>query len=373
MIPVIRAADAAEHRGDAGGALDVMSQHPWDVDGKLFWRPERLIRLAQITAFGPMLPGWATSRWILAQAAVVLDTASRGRYLNAMGIALRARAGSALTGRDALDARVKVMDHDWVYRQAVLYELGGLEHFVTRVASPDLLVGADRIREWTRTPMGGFRFVGDSPRHLTWERLDTGEEVETINIGSATLLEPGECVIGRRVPIEGGALWESAPLYVPDDVAIRVADDPVGWIDVLTTVAGHARREELPGYTTHRAEFALLTDVPDSVRFAFAGLVADRGPRRSVRQGSPGDQVRDDAKQLVLAAVGGGLDGIGDETVVSPWPVVAASLLEPGVLELVLEDLSASDTAGLRELEDLLAGPAGELCRLMSSELRESA
>src|SRR4029079_9573102 len=101
----------------------------------------RMRRLAELVMLRPILPGWATSRWLLAQAAQHLDSTGRGR--RALEVAIQARGGPEnLRGRDEMDARTKVMDHDWVFRQVHLYELGGLDHFVRRVASPDLLVGA---------------------------------------------------------------------------------------------------------------------------------------------------------------------------------------------------------------------------------------
>ena len=368
MFSILQAADDAESRGDAVRALDLMAQHAWDRDGKLFWRPERLFRLGQIVMLGPVLPGWARSRWILGQAVAVLDEASRGRCRQAIGVVMGLRVDAPWPADPSYDEqRVKVMDHDWVYRQLVLFELGGLDHFITDVASPDLLAGADHVREWMSTPMGGFRYVGSSHRHLIWEHLATGEQLETINLGAAALLEPGDCVIGRPVPIEEGTMWESAPLFVPGDVAVRVAEDPANWVATLEE-AGHWTDE----LTTHRGEFALLTDVPDFVRLELARGVADRGarhPRRSV-----GDVVRDEARLLVLAAIKADLDDRDeDDTRGSMWPTVAASLLEPGVCSMVLDRLSTADAVSVAALADRLAGPAADLCLGIAMDLRESA
>lgn len=351
-----------------------MSTHLFDIDGKPFWRPERLLRLGQLISFGPSLPAWATSRWILAQAMVVLDEPSRGRHRKASEIAIRARGGPrTLKGLSSFDARVKVMDHDWIYRQLVLFELGGLAHFVTRVASPDLLVGADRIDEWRRTPMGGFRLVEKADRHLVFEALGAGDSIEPINLGGATLLEVGDCVIGRAVPIEAGTMWESAPLMVPDEVARRVADEPHGWVGAIEEACREPGPGGKPTISTFCNEFGMLTDVPEPVRLGLARLVAEQGPPRP-KDMSLGDLVRDDAKRFVLAAVAGELDEYDlDQDLASPWPPVAASLLEPGVLELVVDALSPSDAAAVATLADRLAGPAADLCRWLALELRQSA
>ena len=94
--------------------------------------------------------------------------------------------------------------------------------------------------------MGGFRFVGETPLALTFVDLATGDEVTALNIGSATLLEEGDCAIGRLVPIEGGAMFESAPLFVPDAVAQQVADDPADWVAALAAGCERVGRRVAP-------------------------------------------------------------------------------------------------------------------------------
>ena len=263
-VAVLRATDDAERRGDARAALDLMEEHP---GGFGFWRPWRVRALLQMAMFGSLLPPWATSRWILAQAGQQLPDQRGGlesrRVQRALELAVELRGGRAsLPGGDPRDALCKVMDHDWVFRQLHLYEFGGLRHFLGRGASADLVSGADRIQEWAAAPMGGFRLLGSQSATVTWEDLAVGEPVVTPNIGSAVLVEPGECVIGRLVPIEGGAMFEGVPLVVPEAVAVRVARDPASWIDALrSTSEGTAGREvEAAGDTS-----GLLSDVPMSV------------------------------------------------------------------------------------------------------------
>jgi hypothetical protein len=230
-VAVLRATDDAERRGDARAALDLMEGHP---GGFGFWRPWRVRALLQMAMFGSLLPPWATSRWILAQALQHLGQPGGGpdrRVHRALDQAIELRGGRArLPGRDPIDTVCRVMDNDWVFRQLHLYELGGLRHFLDRVASPDLVAGADRIRDWAKSPMGGYRLLTQDAATVTWQDLGAGEPILTANIGSAALVVPGECVIGRMVPIEAGAMFESAPLLVPEDVAIRVRSiPPAGW------------------------------------------------------------------------------------------------------------------------------------------------
>ena len=172
-----------------------MSEMPLGPDGKPFWRPWRVRYLTQLAGLGPLLPRWATSRWILAQALQALHEGSRDRTRRALEIAIELRGGEGeLPGMDAMDAKCKVMDHDWVYRQVFLYELGGLHDFLRRRASADLVAGADRIREWARAPMGAYRLLDRAADVTTWEDLATGAEIRLANIGSGALVVPEEDV-----------------------------------------------------------------------------------------------------------------------------------------------------------------------------------
>lgn len=359
-LPILRATDQAEARGDASAALDIIGRDLQRRGDEFFWRPERTERLAQLTVLAATLPRWATSRWILAQAAQCLDERGRGRALKALEIAIAARGGeSALVGTDAVDAKAKVIDNDWLYRQVLLYELGGLQYFVDRVASPDLLAGADRIRGWARAPMGGFRLIDESPLMLTWSDLATGEDVESLNLGAATWLEPGECAIGRLVPVDEGAMFESAPLVVPDRVAERVADDPADWVATLSVACREPGRGDERIYTATGHDFRLLTDVPAVVQQVVAmsaveGVTGERAVVESVAD------VTALEVGLVRAALDDRLDDLGLPW--SPWPSVAATIVLPSVVLGLWERLRASDGPELCRLASLLAGPAADVC-----------
>lgn len=103
------------------------------------------------------------------------------------------RVGRALD----LSGRHARPDQDWVFRQQLVFELGGLEFFIRRIAASTLLARADQIDAWPRVQMGGFRFVASTPSVATWEELASGESVTMPNIGSGVLVQPGDHVIGR--------------------------------------------------------------------------------------------------------------------------------------------------------------------------------
>jgi len=273
---VLQLVDRAEARGDAAGALRLMQGLSVGPDGEPFWRPARLRRLEQLTELRDVLPRWATSRWILAQSLQVLDPASRGRGSKALAAAIGVRGGEdALVGVDRIDAQAKVMDHDWVYRQLFLYELGGLRHFLDSVASDDLVSSADRVRDWAPVPMGAYRLVSSSPGELVWEDLATGAPVSTTDLGVSTLVDDGDCAIGRLVPIEGGSMFEAAPLPLPEQVARGVAAEPQRWVALLQEYVATEDPVFVRSLLGGLHDYGLLSDLPDVVwRSEWRGMSA---------------------------------------------------------------------------------------------------
>ena len=368
-VAVLRAVDAAEARGDAAAALDLMTAPVKGPSDRVFWRPWRTRHLSQMVTLGPILPRWATSRWIVGQALQCLDASSRNRGLRALEVAIETRGGpGTLRGVDEADARCKVIDHDWVYRQVHLYELGGLDHYVRRVASPDLVVGADRMHDWARMPMGGFRLVSETGRTASWARLDTGEEIEALNLGSGLLLDVGECAIGRLVPISDGVMFESAPLPVPEIVAEQVASYPGGWIDAVKRGCRQFRGTDAELMTSGLHDFALLTDVPEVLWRALARGVVGLPQSGAGSQGST--DLRHDAARLVRVA----LDLIDEGSfLVDQLPCVAAALVEPGVSDHLLGSLGPGDVSALTRLSEAVTAPASDICLWMARDLRQSA
>lgn len=271
------AVDQAEQRGDARGALDLIEQRLFGPDGEVFWRYERILRLSQLTTLGPWLPRWATSRWLLELALQELGPA----LARVLRVVEEIHGGWDHVRRPAgEDPRIKVVDHDWVFRQVALYEFGAIERLL-RHGSPDLIAGADRIHEWASAPMGGFRYVERRSAVTVWESLMTGDRHETANIGSAALLVVGECVIGRLVPIDDGQMFETVPMRVPEDVARAIAAEPGRWIDVLGEALKDGAEIDTGGF-----RFGFLTDVPVtvSVLTIYDDLeLLDRYPERAAR------------------------------------------------------------------------------------------
>ena len=346
-VPLVQAVDQAERRGDAAEALRLMLGHP---EGLSFWRPRRYTGVLQLVMLDDLVPGWGVSRWVLAQAAQFLgdprDAVARHRIHRALAVAVELRGGiDRVPGRDLVDRQCQVLDHDWVFRQLLLHDLGGLQQFLRRVATPDLLAGADRVAEWVGRPMGAYRLVGSEAGRTCWGSLAGGTTTTTADIGSAVGVGPGDCVIGRMVPIEDGLMFEAAPLPVPEEVALAVARDPADWLEALRagppglTVAGAERRSQL------------LTDVPDVE--VWSALGSGAVVARTVLGHAAAVSARDAGPS-------------GDPT---PWSVLVGVLLEPVALRSLGRRrafLAPAERDLLASLGVRLAEPAGSWCRLLA-------
>ena len=134
----------AEAAGDCHRALvlieaDVMSRPVTEA----FWHPERVLRLIQLAAYGSVLPGWATSRWVLAQAVRWMDASQRRRF------------------SQAFDRTVHIA--------------GGPERFAGRAKSEEELPLADRSGMGIRLPGRG---VDDDPIPLGQENDDRPDQLQ---------------------------------------------------------------------------------------------------------------------------------------------------------------------------------------------------
>lgn len=366
------ATDAAEAQGDVARALRIMESRPLDPYGKPFWRPGRLRRLRQLLELRPLLPAWVTSRWLLELALQAIDPGVREASRRALTTAIDVRGGRPLPGVDEIDARCRVMERDWVYREAFLFGQGGLRNFL-RHASPELLAEADRVDEWAVAPMRSLRLVSRSSRTVAWEDVGTGESVSMLNTGCAALVLPGECVLGRVVPIENGCMFETAPLVVPDSVAAWVADEPEVWVDVL---AAHNRNAAVePVRTSGLHEYGLLSDVPRLAWRLAASDVIEPGSAVRTRFPRRAD-VDPQAQALVAFALDprthAVLDAIPPDQV-HPWSCVAAALVEPGFARHLAAQLEPDDAEGMRRLADRLAEPASDVCRHLARGLSSAA
>ena len=393
-------ADAAEGRGDAAAARKAVQRRPFAPDGTTFWRPSRITRLGQLVHLGPAAPRWAISRWILAQALHHQSQADRGRAARtrtrrAVRIVTDLRGRTPLPEPEHGEADdhewVRIVEHDWVYRQVHLFELGGLDAFLADGASADLVAGADRVHEWAHAPMGGFTYLGSGGATLLWLEHASLATVTTPNIGSAFHLLPGSTAIGRLVPAGEGVMFESAPLEVPRALARAVAADPEHWLDRLRDSARDAdgmTRAEGPTWTGLMSDVSLV--LVDLVLGSFLGDPAPgaryepadraRAALRLVREALEDlfadtcreheweDEWEDDDD--AWDARDDWADHLGSW---EAWAIVHAVLVDPGVIEALAEVVTPEDVAVLHVAHDLLAEPASTWVGRLLDERRGAA
>jgi hypothetical protein len=370
------AVDATEAAGDPARALALVEEMHHGPDGRPWWRPERVRRLRQLVALGDDAPSWVWGRWVVAQAAQPRP----GLGTDAADVAIETRGGrSTLWGVDHADAMAKVLDHDWVFRQLILHERGGLDSFLRRVGAPRLLARAEDIHSWVATPMGAYELLSERVDRIVWRDLGTGTTVETLNLGGASLMAIGEAAIGRVVRAGGVELFESAPLCVPPEVAHDVAAAPSAWLDAVARGCRGDCGVVLTELIAKTHSFDLLFDISSRLR---RQLIQPLDPDlRSDQVGTGGNGTEYDVA-LVLAALGEELPLTGDEAfdgalgadAARPLaPLVSAALLEPGTLAAMSPLLLASDAATLRRLADDLAPPADLVCRRLSDQISRAA
>lgn len=366
---VMLAVNDAEARGDAAGALAIMDANLIGPDGDCFWKPWRMKRLMLITLLGTAMPGWMTSRWILEQAQFAMHDGVRTIHQRAESVAVELRGGwSAVEGVDPLDARGRVSDRDWVYRQLALYDYGGLRHFLRHQATPDLVAGADRINEWAVAPMGGYGLVDSDPVTTTWLDLHTGERYGGPNIGSAAMLDVGEHVIGRLVPTDEGSIFETQPLRVPESLARAVSERPAEWVELLRDVLV-GRGNDIVTHGYHYQCFD--SDVPPIVwQMAIVGA-SGLGPPDPAESAFDATLARVllDAARVALET----MTGPRPPEAVDIWPCLGAAITTPYVTTAVARVLGRDDVPVLAELAGMLADPASQVCLRLADGLLDAA
>ncbi len=359
-LGTMHAVDEAERRGDAQAALQLIHGRLVGPDGGPFWRPARINRLTQVVMLGSALPRWAVTRWVLAQARDGLGPPGDPVRRHCLARAIEIRGGThGLSHHGEADAIAKIVDHDWVYRQLYLYELGGLARFVRSGVTPDLVAGADHLHDWMRAPMCALRLVARAPDLVTWERLDTGERLDLANIGSAALVVPGELVLGRLVPIESGQMLEAAPLVVPRPAAEQVASDPTSWIDAVS-----ASRAEVQ---TGGFDDGLAHDVRDLIWQLMLQDPVEPLPSQ--------DEIGVHLAGRTLAMARECLreDYVAERDDIDPWACLRAALLSLSVVARLPALAEPADAELFDRLAELLAAPGDTICRDLAAEIREVA
>jgi hypothetical protein len=359
------AADEAERRGDARAALEVM-ERSWARVGVGFWRPWRIQRLWSIACLEPMglLPSWAVGRWVLEQALQDLSGHQRQARKRALEMAMDVGRLPGAEALDGYDLAARVSDRDWLHRQLYLYEFGGLDRFVRRVAAPDLIAGVPEIGDWITAPMGGYRFLESSPDCSTVVDLGSGLPLEVLGIGSLALVLPGEHVIGRLVPDRGRLLFETVPLLVPQRLAESVARDPASWVH-------HLRKESAEGerpITSSR--FGFLSDLPHAVTLlALMSCDDSIGPAEL-----HGDEQSTLVLRRLMAVAREALAGVPqEEEAICRWAVIYSAITDPTFLCDVFDARAELDFDVLSELSRRLAEPAASICRSVVAELGAAA
>jgi hypothetical protein len=204
-------------------------------------------RLRLLAELGDEAPAWLWSRWLSVQARRPLWTGSQSAAPNpALETALEVAypRGIDLTRVDGMSLEVflaSFYERDWVTRQLIVYEYGGLRHLVEDLAGARLLEHADHPAAWVGAPMGGYRLESDSDPGggLVLTDLADGDQIEILDLGLGAEHEPGTHFLGRLVPTTTppGRMFEWRPLRVDAATARKVAAQPETWLEVVAEQA----------------------------------------------------------------------------------------------------------------------------------------
>lgn len=352
--------------------------------------PSRGMR--QLRELGEDAPPWAWSRWIREQAFRWFSSNNQRRIELAFDLA----ADVAYPAGIEADKVGLVLARDWIVRQVLLYELGGLGDFVLNVAGEDLLARAEPMVEWRCALMGVYQFVDETSDRTRLLDLEEDERIEVLNVGSMIDVEPGGFVLGRVVPISSGPglMFESRPLKVDERTARRFGerwarleeqmqiDDcgcdpgecdglscdpshhgPPKWWDELHDAAYEGR---VPAWFSLHLEYPLLTDVPTMAwRSAVSGAPDPDLVCELVRSGIP-RPVADAVQVAVYGLVSAPVHGKG---LTAGGPIYGAALLEPGVMTVLAERCTLPQyAAGWRALAELVVEPARTRCLLLAKD-----
>lgn len=364
-IAAIKAANEREAAGDASGALDVIAKTPCGPDGAFMWAPWRMDRLGQLSFAAPVVPRWAHARWMVAQCVIQLGRSALDRTHRAVAKAVEAQRKSPIGL--SVDRHTWISDHDWIAHQLAVHDLGGLTEFLE--SKPAVANLAGDVSSWADAPMKGYRLERETDHEIVWSDVASGEEVTTINIGTATRASGRDrCVIGRVVACDGVRLFAIPPAGVSLELARAVSTNPADWLAQVTesneafTISALSKAQDAP----------LLTDVfdnewcdelIDSFELECWELDEDGG----VTEPSP-----EELDRLTAEAILGHVLRRDPDMWINA-PHVGAALLCFGVWAELVSRTGPEHAQGLAELAQRLVGPPADMCRQLGSSLRESA
>lgn len=228
-------------------------------------------RLRLLAELAEDAPGWLWSRWLSVQARRPLWTGNDATAPNpaletTFKVAYPHGLDPTRMGDLSPEAFVaSLYERDWVTRQLIVYEYGGLRHLVEDLAGPRLLEHADQTSAWASARLGCYRLDSDSDdnRPLQLTDLADGQRVEVLDLGLAEQHEPGTHFLGRLVPTATppGLMFEWRPLPVDPATALQVAAHPANWLEVIAEQAASGALPRMFSYLDDDTSMAF--DAPD--------------------------------------------------------------------------------------------------------------
>ena len=211
----------------------------------------------------------------------------------------------------------------WLFQQAFLHELGGLEWFVDEQVTGRLAEHAALALSWVGAALGGYLIGPSLPGgRLRVEDLGGGSWTEVLDLGACDAADDNGWVIGRLVPSGVGDLlmFDTAPMAVPERVARDVAVAPKPWLRLKEALDEGRLLER----AFMRTDYELVTDVP-SIELLRIGTPPADLDRVTAQLRAGRDEIPRAAFRILRRAA----DGVADRNEAAR---VAAAALQPAAL-----------------------------------------
>ena len=226
-------------------------------------------------------------------------------------------------GEDPVQLLASVVGESWLFHQLCTHDLGGLQLFMTELASGRLASQHGFVQSWTGTPMGGYRLNGLGDGSLVVRDLGSNRNLTLLNLGAAVQCDEGAWLIGRVVPTgtRPALMFDTRPVAVDETTARAVAQTPTprGWVLAVVQVLDEGR---LDRDRFESEDLEIATDVPSLALVEMgtppAALASTFVPTRSWGR----DEIGRSAYRILCRAAEGRL---GRDRLA---PYVAAAVLE---------------------------------------------
>ncbi|MGH8968781.1 MAG: hypothetical protein ACRDV1_02400 [Actinomycetes bacterium] len=179
--------------------------------------------LQGLVAEGDKAEAWRFARWLGHAAFRWLTFEPDERAAAPAWAFVEGRYGGAGTVEDAVRT---AMANPWVH-DAVLFDLGGFDDYLSRVAPSAAVERCPLVRDWCAQPVRLLRCTGSAGRADRYADEMGGAEFTVRRVGGPPVARPGGLVLARPLPVPGDPahIFLLSPVLLEPDLPIPTAAD----------------------------------------------------------------------------------------------------------------------------------------------------